>query len=199
GSKRFKLVVKPNPALIYKLLSFNGQKTGKRAVQLTWNTQNEADHTQFSIERSNDGGKTFSDLGDMTSTGAGVYNFTDPDPLKGDNEYYLKTVDYFGNVTLSNIVDEQFQDNGNDKGTSLTLFPNPVVNTINLTIVPKSQGKATYGIMISNSTGLVVKSATTSDVNWQNNVSDLLPGSYLVQVVDNKNNSIIGQLKFVKL
>ncbi|MBS1531294.1 MAG: T9SS type A sorting domain-containing protein [Bacteroidetes bacterium] len=199
GSKRFKLVLKPNPAFFYKLLSFDGQKNPKRQVDLTWKTQNEADYTHFTIGRSNDGGKTFTTLGDMISTGAGTYNFTDADPLKGDNQYYLKTVDYFGNTTISNIVDEEFQDNGNDKGTSLTIYPNPVVNTVNLTIVPKSQAKTTYSITISNSTGKVVKSAITSDLNWQNNVSDLLVGSYLVQVVDNKDNSIIGQTKFVKL
>ena len=199
GANRFTLALVQNPAFAYKLLSFDGQKTGKHAVQLTWNTQNEQNYTNFTVERSNDNGKTYNAIGGMISSGQGTYSLPDPDPMKGDNLYRLKSTDFNNTVTYSNVVDEQFQDNGNNKSSRLSLYPNPAVNTINLAIVPKSQGNTTYDIRISNSAGMVVKSATVSDVNWQNNVSNLLTGTYLIEVVDKKDNSIVGQTKFVKL
>ena len=199
GSHRFTLAIRENPALAYKLLSFDGQQINKRAVQLTWLAKNEENYTNFTIERSTDNGKTYNIIGSLTSTGAGTYSLVDPEPQKGSNWYRLKSEDYNSTITYSNIVNEQFQDNGNDKSSRLTLYPNPAVNTINLTIAPKSSDKTTYGIRISNGTGLVVKYATISDVNWQNNISELLTGTYLIEVVDNKDNSIVGQTKFVKM
>jgi phosphotransferase system IIA component len=199
GSHRFSVVIRENPALAYKLLSFNGQKTGKRAVQLTWQTQNEQNYTNFTVERSADDGKTYDVIGSLASTGAGAYSLVDPEPQKGNNWYRLKSEDYNNTITYSNVINEQFQDNGNDKSSHLSLYPNPAVNTIHLTIVPRSQDKTTYGIRISNGVGLVVKYATISDVNWQNNVSELLSGTYLIEVIDNKDNSIVGQTKFVKM
>jgi len=199
GANRFTLALVQNPAFAYKLLSFDGQKTGKRQVQLTWKTQNETDNSRFTIERSTDYGKTYNAIGDIASTGAGTYSLVDPEPQKGDNLYYLQTVDYFGNMTFSKVINEQFQDNGNNKTSRLSLYPNPAVNTINLTIVPQSQGNTTYDIRISNGAGLVVKRATISDVSWQNNISGLLVGTYLIEVVDKKDNSVVGQIKFVKL
>ncbi|MDB5024838.1 MAG: type sorting protein, partial [Mucilaginibacter sp.] len=47
--------------------------------------------------------------------------------------------------------------------------------------------------------GLIVKQATSAQLNWQANVADLLPGTYLVKVLDKKDKSLLGQTKFVKL
>jgi hypothetical protein len=181
------------------LLTFDAQRISKRAVQLTWTTKNEENYTNFTIERSNDQGKTYDVIGSLASTGAGSYGSVDPDPKKGDNLYRLRSEDFFGAITYSNVIDLQFQDNGNDKGANVTLFPNPAISTINLTIVPKSEVKTTYNVKISNSAGTVVKFATISDVTWQNDVSSLLTGTYLVEVTDSQNNTVIGQAKFVKL
>ncbi|MBS1529550.1 MAG: putative Ig domain-containing protein, partial [Bacteroidetes bacterium] len=196
GSKRFSITMRVNPAMAYKLLSFNGRISGKRAVQLTWTTQNEANYTNFTVERSNDGGKTFTVVGGLTSSAQGSYGLIDQHALEGDNIYILKSVDVSNNVTFSNPVDIRFHDN---TASSISCYPNPVVNNVNLAISGKSQGNTTYEIKITNSTGLIVKHATVYDTNWQSNVNDLLPGTYLVQVTDTKNNEFVGQTKFVKL
>ncbi|HWD86528.1 MAG TPA: putative Ig domain-containing protein [Mucilaginibacter sp.] len=196
GSKRFSITMRVNPAMAYKLLSFNGQVSGKNTAQLTWTTQNEFDNTNFTIERSNDGGKTFTAIGGLTSTGAGAYDLFDRHALNGDNIYVLKSVDITNNVTFSSPVDIQFNDNAT---SNVTLYPNPAANNVNLAISPKSQGSTTYDIRITSSTGLVVKHTTVSGTNWQGNVNDLFPGTYLVQVTDAKNNELIGETKLIKL
>jgi hypothetical protein len=47
--------------------------------------------------------------------------------------------------------------------------------------------------------GLIVKTANSSQPSWQDNVSNLLPGTYIIQVVNNYDKSLIGKSKFVKL
>ncbi|HEX3386515.1 MAG TPA: T9SS type A sorting domain-containing protein, partial [Mucilaginibacter sp.] len=190
------LVLVQDPAMAYKLLTFNGQVSGKNAVQLTWTTQNEANYTNFTVERSNDGGKTFAIVGGLTSTGAGSYGFTDQHASNGENIYILKSVDVSNTVTFSSPVDIEFKDNTT---RNITCYPNPVKSNITLAIASKSQGNKTYDIRITNSWGLVVKHATISGDDWQGNVYNLLPGTYLVQVTNAKNNEFIGQTKFVKL
>jgi len=200
GERRFSLSLVQNPALAYKLLSFDAEKTGKvHGVQLSWTTENEENYTNFTVERSNDNGKTYDVAGSILSTGAGAYGLLDQGAQKGDNLYRLKTVDFNNNVSYSNVVDIQFQDNGNNKSSHLSIFPNPATDIINLTIEPKTQGNTSYNIKISNSSGMVVKYVAVKDTNWQDNVSDLLTGTYMIEVVDRHDNSLVGQTKFVKL
>jgi len=197
GSHRFSVIMRENPSLMYRLQTFNAQKSGSQ-VQLAWTTQNEANYTNFTVERSNDGGKTFSTvLGGLTSSGLGSYGLADTHPLIGDNIYRLKSEDYNGTITYSTTIDILFQENG--KNGNVSIFPNPAVSDVTVSIIPKSQNNTNYSIRILNSTGLVVKQANVSDTNWLNNISNLLPGTYLVQVTDTKNNEFVGQTKFVKL
>ena len=201
GANRFKLILVQDPALAYQLLSFDAAKAGNndKQVQLTWKTQNEQNYTNFTVERSNDNGKTFDVLGDVISSAAGTYNLLDKNPLKGDNQYRLKSVDLNNTITYSNVVDIQFTDNSNNIVNHISAYPNPAINTINLSFEPKSQEKTTYDIRVTNSAGMVVKFAQVTEASWQQNVSNLLMGTYVIQVTDKKDNSIVGQTKFVKL
>jgi len=196
GSHRFSVIMRENPSLMYQLQTFNAQRSGSQ-VQLSWTALNEANYTNFTVERSNDGGKTFTVAGGLTSSGLGSYGLIDTHPLIGDNIYRLRSEDYNNTITYSSTVDIVFQENG--KNGNLSIFPNPAVSNITVSIIPKSQDNTGYNIRILNSTGLVVKQVTVSDTSWQNNVANLLPGTYLVQVTDIKRNELIGQTKFVKL
>ncbi|MGZ3778713.1 MAG: T9SS type A sorting domain-containing protein, partial [Mucilaginibacter sp.] len=201
GSHRFVLTLQEDPALAYKLISFDAEKdaTERRQVHVTWKTQNEADYTHFTVERSTDNGKTYGVIGGMLSSGQGTYDMTDRTPEKGNNLYRLKQEDFNKTITYSNVVTVQFSNNGNDKGGRVSCYPNPAKSNIDLSFVPKSQDKTTYNITISNSSGKVVKFAHVTDTNWHDNVSNLLTGTYLIQVTDKKTNNVIGQTKFVKL
>jgi hypothetical protein len=201
GSKRFTLILVQDPAFAYHLLNFTAVKTdNKQQVEATWNTVNEQNYTHFSLERSTNNGKTFDVMGGMLSAGQGTYSLLDKNPEKGDNLYRLKQEDYNSTISYSNVVQVQYADKSNNLTGSghLSIYPNPAVSTINLTIDPQKQ-VATYSIRITNSVGTIVKQAVTSQPNWQDNVSNLLTGTYLIQVVNNKDNSLVGQTKFVKL
>ncbi|HVV54631.1 MAG TPA: putative Ig domain-containing protein, partial [Mucilaginibacter sp.] len=200
GSKRFSLVMRQNPALAYQLLSFDAVKTDNNAhVQVTWTTKYEENYTNFTVERSNDDGKTFEVAGDVSSTGAGAYSLVDKTPLQGSNLYRLKQEDINSNITYSNVVEVQFAAKSDNTIAPVSCYPNPAVNTINLSFIPKSRNDSSYDITVTNSTGLVVKSARITGTTWQDNISGLLAGTYLVQVKDSRDNVIVGQTKFIKL
>ncbi len=197
GRNRFSLIINQNPSLQYKLLTFTGsQVANSKHVQLAWSAVNEQNYTHFTVERSTDNGKTFNVIGGLVSTGAGTYSLLDKFTVDGDNQYRLKQEDFNNNVTYSNIVDITITaKGGNDH---LTCYPNPATSNFSVSFVPKT-GAKTFELRISNSAGIVVKYAVLNEPNWQGNVSSFLTGSYLVQVIDKHDNSIIGQAKFVKL
>ncbi len=197
GSGRFLMVIGENPAYAYKLLSFGAGKVPRKLqVSVSWTTQYEGNYTNFTVERSNDNGNTFNVIGGFPSTGTGSYNYVDNNPSFGDNQYRLKQVDIDNNTTYSSIADVQIANRDN---RTVCLYPNPAANVINLCIDTKSASKETFNIRISNSSGLLVKDVVSTTANWQDNVSNLLSGTYLVQVINKKDNSLVGQAKFVKL
>jgi len=108
--------------------------------------------------------------------------------------------------------------NNNLVNNAINIYPNPAKSTLNLSITqPFSSGPSTtqsissiakplaaitntvYGIKIVSSTGFVMKTATTTANDWQTDVSGLMPGTYIIQVTNNYNNSLVGKGTFVKL
>jgi hypothetical protein len=108
--------------------------------------------------------------------------------------------------------------NNNLVNNSINIYPNPAKSTLNLNITqplrsspPTTQGTSSiarslaanantvYGIKIVSSTGFVMKTATTTAQDWQTDVSGLMPGTYIIQVTNNYNNSLVGKGTFVKL
>ena len=82
---------------------------------------------------------------------------------------------------------------------ALNIYPNPASGEINLSILTESKDQATYKVTFSSAIGTIVKEFSLSQTGWQGNVGNLLPGTYLVRVVDNKTNGLVLQGKFVKL
>ncbi len=205
GTHRFSLVFRQNPAYAYSLLSFSATKTDEtvstaRQVQINWTTQNEQDYTNFTIERSTDGGKTYPVIGSMAASGLGNYSLLDNSP-GANNLYRLQSEDLNGNITYSNIVPIAYTNtSSNLVQNNINVYPNPTKSTINLTILNNAADAGdTYSILITNSSGIVVKQATSQQTNWQGNVADLLPGTYVIRVTGQKEQKNIGSMKFVKL
>ncbi|MBS1526686.1 MAG: hypothetical protein JST19_13600 [Bacteroidetes bacterium] len=201
GSRRFTIAIEQNPAMAYKLLSFNASKVdGKAAVQAVWTTQNEQNYTNFTVERSADNGKTFVVIGSVASSGQGTYSFTDNSPVNGDNQYRLKQEDINNNISYSNTADVVINTTTAPNITNLSVYPNPVNSVVNVAITStKPTDQAIYDIRVVNSAGTIIKQASSSQANWQANVGDLFTGSYIIQVYNSKDKSLIGQTKFVKL
>jgi len=197
GSNRFRLVIRQNAALAYRLLNFTAIKSTS-TVQLTWSTENEADYTNFTVERSNNNGVTFSPVNSVASDGTGAYSFTDNNPsTTGKNLYRLKQVDINSTTTYSNTLTISYGDWSNSN-SSMAVYPNPASSTINLTIPPGSRNTANYNILITNSSGLPILNTVSTQTQWQTGIDQLLPGSYIITVVDNKDKSLVGRAKFVK-
>jgi len=226
GSNRFKLVIRQNQALELHLLSFTAVKsTG--AAEITWKTENEQNWTYFTVERSTDNGAIFDVLGGFSSGSIGSYSLLDKAPFPSGakevtNKYRLRMEDVNGTISYSKVVALNFSVSNNDAvNNNLALYPNPVKSFINVTIYPntvnlrsdlsafQTQGTIhglsttnlshTYGIKIININGSIIKKAISSTSNWESDVSNLSPGTYIIQVVNNDNNSLVGKSTFVKL
>jgi trimeric autotransporter adhesin len=201
GANRFSLVLRQNPGYAYRLLNFTAAKVTSTTpqVQLTWITENEQNYTGFTVERSTDNGKTFTVVGGLTGDAAGNYGLTDKTPVTGINLYRLKSVDINGNITYSYIVPISYSDLSNNLTKSnINVYPNPASSIINLAITADLNTQSNYNIQITNSTGLVVKQATSAQPNWQSTINDLLPGTYVIKVLNSKNGTLVGDSKFVK-
>jgi len=58
---------------------------------------------------------------------------------------------------------------------------------------------ASYRIRIVNNTGLIVKEVVSTQASWQGNIGNLLPGTYIVRVMNDKTQSFVGESKLIKL
>ena len=211
GSSRFQLFMRQDPALMVHLLSFGASKVTNGA-QTVWVTENEQNYTNFTVERSTDGGTAFTALGGFASSGLGTYSFLDQSPAKGANLYRLMLTDLNGTVTYSNTVSLMYANTSNSLVKSgITVYPNPAKTTINLNIangfnpdaqlmsIARPTPGASYDVQVSNILGSALKKTTINQQNWQTDVSSLVPGTYIITVVNDKDKSLVGQVKFVKL
>ena len=201
GSKRFTLVIRQNPAFAYRLLDFTASKVaGNPQVKVVWETANEGNYTKFTVERSADNGKTFNELGGIQAAGQGTYSFIDKNPFIGLNLYRLEQQDINDDITYSRIIPIQYSDLSNQlAGKKINIYPNPAAGTINLVIAADTTESTSYNIKFMSSSGTVVKEVNSPQPLWQGSINNLLPGTYIIQVTDNKNQNFIGENKFVKL
>jgi hypothetical protein len=210
GSNRFSLVIRQNPALAVHLLNFTATKA-PAGSQVVWTTENEENYTNFAVERSTDGGNTYAVLGGVPSSAQGTYSFLDKAPVNGANLYRLQITDLNGTVSYSNVVTIMYGISNSLVKTGITVYPNPAKSTLNLSIatgfntgtskisITNAPAGAAYDVQIANILGSVIKKATVSQENWQTDVSNLMPGTYVIQVTNKSNDSIVGQQTFVKL
>jgi len=227
GNNRFSIAVRQDPSLAVHLLSFSAIKV-QAGSQIAWTTENEANYTNFTIQRSVDGGATFNTLGGVASGGQGTYTFLDHNPVAGVNTYRLAIQDLNGVTTYSNAVSLVYGNSNNSAGNSISLYPNPASDVINLTIgqqpgggspnlitagrsalqnfsltpsltTAAATGTSSFDIKIVDISGVVIKESTASSNNWQLDVSHLTPGTYIIQVQNKANYSPVGRGVFIKM
>jgi hypothetical protein len=203
GSSRFALVIRQNNAYAYKLQAFTARKDSAfRQVQIAWSTANEGNYTNFTVEKSTDGGKTFNVVGGVAAAGQGSYSLVDKNPQIGLNQYRLKSEDINNAITYSNVVTIQYAPLASEiPGNKLVAYPNPATgNMLSLTVNTAVAGNIpSFDFRLMNSSGLVIKEITSSQPSWQGSISNLQPGTYIVQVRNGKDQTLVGQTKFVKL
>jgi hypothetical protein len=155
GNNRFTLVIRQNQAYAYRLLDFTAAKVAdaRQQVQVNWKTTNEGNYTTFTVERSTDGGKTYSVIGGATGTGLGNYGLVDKSPVTGLNMYRLQQEDINNTITYSNIVNIQFSpQSSNLTVNNVLVYPNPGGSTVNLAIQNQTADITSYSIRFMNST-----------------------------------------------
>lgn len=196
GADRFSLIIRQNPQLALKLLDFDGRKTSDGSL-ITWKTSHEYAFTTFFVERSTDKGETFESLGNMMSGSIGKYNFLDSKPVIGQNQYRLKLSDLNANISYSKIVTLSYSSHDNDRTAKINIYPNPTATFINLAIDPDSK-ISSCSIRIMSAGGTVVREGITQQLTWRANIANLKPGTYLVQVTNNRDRTLVGVASFVK-
>jgi len=223
GKNRFRLVIRQNPALGLHLLNFTAVKS-QPGAQVAWKTENEQNYTNFTVERSSDGGVTFDVLGGFVSSDLGTYSFLDKNPPVASDQYRLKLEDINGTITYSSVVTLIYGNGNNTIATNISVYPNPTNGVINLAInqsagntgsdnlsalqtnslmpslaaIPANNSQL-YNIKIISITGSVVTNATSSQNTWQTSVGSLAPGTYIIQVTNSSNNAVVGKSTFVKI
>ncbi len=201
GANRFKLVIRENAALAYHLLGFTAVKTANQQhqVQITWAAENEQNYTNFTVERSVDGGITYQVIGSVPSSGAGNYGLVDNNPST-NNLYRLQSQNVDDQISFSPVVPISYSGLSNSLAKSnINVYPNPTTSTINLGIASALASTSKFNIQISNSSGLMIRQVTTTALTWQTDVTDLQPGTYLIRVIDGDHQTEIGNTKFVKM
>jgi hypothetical protein len=227
GDNRFALVIRQNPALMVHLLSFTATKA-MGGSEVVWTTENEENYTHFTLQRSTDAGTTYTTLEGLVSSAQGTYSFLDANPVLGADSYRLEITDLNGSVTYSNVVTLTYATASNTlTASNITVYPNPTTGILNMSVNqttavvsvanqsslqtaalnPGSNLNAAtaaaytsaYDIKIISITGNIVRSSSSTQPTWTQSVSDLQPGTYVIKVMNNKDNSLVGSGTFIKL
>jgi hypothetical protein len=143
---------------------------------LNFTTTNELDVASFDVERSADG-SSFTTIGTVTGEGAnGQYVFIDAQPLPSMNYYRLKMINHNGDYSYSKIVPIRY-----DKIASITIFPNPVKDVVNVQLQVPS---GVVSLQIIDAMGRRVKTITLkssgSTLSTAIDVSGLAVGQYYI-------------------
>ena len=178
------------------LLEFKGRLVNNDGF-LNWKTGNEINIAEFGIERSLNG-SSYSPVGNVKPVnipGIHDYTFTDENitSLGTDIVYYrLKQRDIDGRYTYSKVISISIKN-----ATGITLYPNPAVAEIYLTVVASRKEKMDYQFF--DNAGRIVMQETTQVLGGTNrfsvDINKLPAGVYYIKL---NSNSINKKLQFVK-
>ena len=178
------------------LLSFNAQRNGT-VNSLSWKTSQEINTNKFIIERSTDGGRHFTGIGEVAAAGnsttARSYTYTDVAPVKGINYYRLRIVDLDNVTKLSEVK------NVRNLGVSdFTFAPNPVQQQMKMMLDAEKPGKGF--ISITDMSGKQVYNNAVDVIAGSNTIiietGRLSTGSYIINMQLNEDRIV---KKFTKL
>ena len=172
---------RPGIVVPVTLLNFTVQRTNS-TNKITWSTSQEINSRNFIIERSNDG-RSFTSIGQVAASGnsstAINYSFTDNTAPKGINYYRLLLVD-LNNVSKYGPT----RSVRNEGAADVVIYPNPVKQTLNLTINADKADRGT--ISITDMSGKIVYSNVLIIAEGTNNIpvntNNLSHGIYLLKV-----------------
>lgn len=161
------------------------------SVMIKWKATPTVDFSHYEVLRSSDG-RDFMNIGTLYNNAA--TSFYDHSPMAGKNFYRLKAVDKSGSHRLSKTVLIVFE-----PSTSLTIFPNPVKEMINLEIT--SDKARTAIVEIATLEGQVVYSRNVflkAGINRSQIQADMLSSQLYVVKIKNEARNVIVSTKILK-
>jgi hypothetical protein len=163
--------------------NFTAQKQGNTAL-LKWSTAQESNTSRFIVERTTDA-RTFTPVGQVKAAGNSVvmqnYQFTDANPVKGDNMYRIKEMDNDGKYTLSELRSLNFGDR-----PSIIISPNPATNIVTINIPGNNQA---LKIKLFSNSGQSINNYTMNNETLSIDVSRLASGVYNIVIEGNGYSS----------
>lgn len=181
------------------LLSFTASLRNDITTVL-WEVENEINFSHYELERSTSSATGFTGIASkdaLGSTSRSTYQHADNlTAVAGAVVYYrLKMVDIDGKYKYSNVVMVR---KGERSITGITINPNPVVTGELATMRFSANGPATVAIRVVDLNGKVVlqqENKVFEGVNSVpvNNLNKLLPGNYVIQMI---NGVEISTVKF---
>lgn len=174
--------------------SFTGVQN-KETIALSWQTSLELNLKYFEVERSTDG-IVFTKLEQVNAAGnsTGILNYsaTDKLPVKGNNYYRLKIVDYNGAITYSNTIIVNISD-----ALTVVISPNPASYKANIAISGQLKGMVVINLL--NVSGITIKNLFSGNVNTNSfsipsDVNSLSKGLYFVEVIQDTKKILVQKL-----
>jgi hypothetical protein len=168
-----------------ELVDFNGERID-RDIKLIWTTSSETNNDYFELHRSSDAINyflinTIEGAGNSNNLIEYIQNDTEA-PQDVVNYYKIKQVDFNGAYKWYGpiAIDPA------DKGSSLSLYPNPATTTITIKDVESINNFSIY-----NNVGALVKSGVMENDNID--IDELVPGTYYLSIGDSG-----AKVKFMK-
>ena len=175
-------------SLPVEFLSFEATALENQQVELNWATASEVNNDYFEVLRSVDGqiweSITHID-GAGTTDEVTHYQTRDEVPFQGRVFYQLKQVDFNGDFSFSDVLEIEV---GYQQALSLTAFPNPTSDNLNV-IIHTEEIQIPLKVQLFHITGALVLNeylppSVSHSQQLSLNVGGLATGMYVVKVND---------------
>jgi hypothetical protein len=172
--------------LAVQLNTFTAQAAAHN-ILLKWKMENEISIDHYDVQYSNDG-VSFSSINTIVANKSAIYTAQHQNPSNGYNYYRLKIVEQDGAVTYTGIEKVYYGAHQN-----IVVYPVPAKNTVTISFGQGATVKDTYIQLLSEEGKLLIrKKADLLAQNQTIDVSKLVQGKYILQIIS--NNDITSRL-----
>ena len=182
-----------NNTLPLSLLTFSAQQKNSN-VALAWQTTNEVNASHFNLQQSING-TSFNTVGKINTQGGGNYAFTDDvSGMDASTVFYrLQMVNRDGSFTYSKTIAVLRK----ARSSQLTIFPNPVQETLYVQLSSKKDEK--LSLQIIDMKGRILQQqevrVSVGNISLSFNASKLAKGTYVLLI---KSDNLKQQKRFIK-
>ncbi len=194
AANRFRVVFRQLAPVPVNFVSIEANRTNN-GVNVAWKSASERGIKNYTIERSTDGGRTFTATGNKAAASNNAieinYNFMDATAPSVALLYRIKSQGVNNEIRYSPIA----KVSAGNMQPGFAVSPNPVENGV-MNVVFKNQESGKYSIRVTSSNGETVKLATVSHAGGNSNQPVILPagiarGAYNVEIVSPNNTKTV--------